>query len=66
MKELRLLILISKLLTPRFVNQCHERNLKLFTWTVNEEADMQAMIELGVDGVITNYPEKLIELREKN
>jgi glycerophosphoryl diester phosphodiesterase len=31
-------------------------------WTVNEEADMQRMIALGVDTIITDYPDRLVAL----
>ncbi len=31
-------------------------------WTVNEPEDMQRMIDLGVDAIITDYPDRLIEL----
>ncbi len=33
--------------------------LKVVVWTVNEPADMAALIELGVDGIITDYPDRL-------
>jgi len=35
--------------------------MKVDAWTINEQADMQHMIDLGVDGIITDYPELLIE-----
>ncbi len=36
-----------------------EEGFKIYTWTVNEEQDIQAMKQLGVDGIITNYPERV-------
>lgn len=45
-----------------FIRQAHARKLEVHTWTVNSEADMQRCIELGVDGIITNYPDRLIRL----
>jgi glycerophosphoryl diester phosphodiesterase len=33
--------------------------LKVNTWTVNQEADMRDMLDLGVDCIITNYPDLL-------
>ncbi|MCB0844916.1 MAG: glycerophosphodiester phosphodiesterase [Bacteroidetes bacterium] len=53
-----------KSLTPRFVNQVHEKGLKVFTWTVNEKEEMEEVIGLGVDGIITNYPDRLIGIRD--
>ena len=48
-----------KTLNQRFINQAHDNSLKVFTWTVNEEEDMRSLIEMGVDGIITNFPERL-------
>jgi len=31
-------------------------------WTVNEEVDMKAMGDLGVDGIISDYPDRLVKL----
>jgi glycerophosphoryl diester phosphodiesterase len=29
-------------------------------WTVNEEKDIQRMLKLGVDGIISDYPDRVI------
>ena len=47
------------------VNKIHTAGQKIFCWTVNKNKDMIRMIECGVDGIITNYPEKLIEILKK-
>lgn len=36
-----------------------EAGFKIYTWTVNEPADIVAMKNLGVDGIITNFPERV-------
>lgn len=41
------------------VAQIHREGLKIFPWTVNEPTDLERMKALGVDGIITNYPERL-------
>lgn len=38
------------------IERCHEAGVKIIPWTVNTEKDMKYLIELGVDGVITDYP----------
>lgn len=48
-----------KLVTETLVKDAHNSGLDLFTWTVDEEPDMRRMIDLGVDGIITNYPNRL-------
>ena len=40
-------------------DHAHERGLKVYTWTVDSDARMRALIECGVDGIMTNYPERL-------
>ncbi len=47
------------------VNKIHAAGQKTFCWTVNKNKDMIRLIDCGVDGIITNYPEKLIEILKK-
>jgi glycerophosphoryl diester phosphodiesterase len=49
-------------LTPRFVDAAHHRKLEAHAWTINEVEDMQRLIDLGVDGLITDYPDRLLKL----
>ena len=39
--------------------EAHRFGLRVVVWTVNEPADMASLIELGVDGIITDYPDRL-------
>jgi len=50
------------LLTSQFVSAARERNLPIVPWTINKEADLQRMIDLGVDGINTDYPDRLLKL----
>lgn len=45
-----------------FVEAAHRRNLKVHVWTINETADMKRLIDLGVDGIMTDYPDRLLNL----
>jgi glycerophosphoryl diester phosphodiesterase len=49
-------------ITPRFVDAAHKRGLQVHAWTINDEADMQRLIDLGVDGIITDYPDRLLQI----
>ncbi|WP_291966495.1 glycerophosphodiester phosphodiesterase [Maribacter sp.] len=40
-------------------NEIRNAGLKIYTWTVNEPADIDAMKNVGVDGIITNFPERV-------
>jgi glycerophosphoryl diester phosphodiesterase len=48
--------------SQNIVDACRQSRCELHAWTVNEIADMEKMITLGVDGIITNYPERLRRL----
>ena len=41
------------------VERAHALGLRIIVWTVNETTDMNRLIELGVDGIITDYPGRL-------
>ncbi|MDC6365514.1 MULTISPECIES: glycerophosphodiester phosphodiesterase [Flavobacteriaceae] len=48
-----------KTLTEENTAKIHEAGLKIYTWTVNEPEDIEKMKNYGVDGIITNYPERV-------
>ena len=50
------------LVSTRFVSGAHRHNVHVYVWTINEEADMKRHIEHGVDGIITDYPDRLLRL----
>ena len=52
-------------LARRFIDAAHNRNLEVHAWTINDEDDMQRMISLGVDGIITDYPDRLLALLDR-
>ncbi len=45
--------------TPALVQACHKVGVEVNTWTVNQKEDAEKMRTLGVDTIITNYPEIL-------
>ena len=47
------------MVTADLCKAAHERGLKVYTWTVDADARMRALAECGVDGIMTNYPERL-------
>ena len=49
-------------LTKELVAAAHHAGVEVHVWTINDEAAMRRMLALGVDGIITDYPDKLIAL----
>ncbi len=53
------------LVDAKLVNYCKNNEMQLIPWTVNEVEDMENLIKLGVTGIISDYPDKLINLYSK-
>ena len=49
----------GNLVTPDLVEQAHRADLSVVTWTLNEPEQMRAALAAGVDGVMTDYPDRL-------
>jgi len=47
------------------IKEAHDLGLTVIVWTVNQEGRMDALIEIGVDGIITDYPNRLRHVLEK-
>ena len=47
------------LVDAALIEHAHARGLAVITWTVNEPTTMAALAALGVDGIISDYPERL-------
>ncbi|MBN2420024.1 MAG: glycerophosphodiester phosphodiesterase, partial [Deltaproteobacteria bacterium] len=45
-----------------FVIDVHNRGMKVFVYTVNNQNDIKRMIAMGVDGVFTDYPDRVLKL----
>ncbi len=48
-----------KLLTQEVIQECHKKNIKVHTWTVNSPEDIFWVKELGVDAIISDFPDRL-------
>lgn len=46
----------------RFLAEAHKRDIEVHVWTINEEPEMERLTMLGVDGIFTDYPEKMFNV----
>ena len=44
--------------TATLVKEAHDLGLKVIPWTVNEMADLELMYQTGIDGIISDYPDR--------
>ncbi len=54
-----------KLIDQAVLDYCKKNKIQLIPWTVNEESDMKHMISIQVDGIITDYPDRLMDLTRR-
>lgn len=47
------------LVDEKLVKQCHDKGMKIIPWTVNDPKQFKKLKKLGIDGVITDYPDKI-------
>ena len=47
----------QSLVTPQLIEQCHQKKMKIIPWTVNDKPTMEKLRLMGVDGIITDYPD---------
>jgi glycerophosphoryl diester phosphodiesterase len=51
-----------QVVTPRLVRAAHRHNIEIHVWTVNETADMERLLATGIDGIITDRPDRALRL----
>lgn len=47
----------TKIFYPNYLEDCRRRNILVHVWTINNEKDMRRCCEMGLDAIITNYPD---------
>jgi glycerophosphoryl diester phosphodiesterase len=52
------------LVTERFVAAAHARDIQVHVWTIDDAAEMERLLDLGVDGIMTDRPQVLKQLLE--
>ena len=50
---------------PEFVKECHRHGIKVVPWTVNDAKKIEELLNYGVDGIISDYPDLLLKVYKK-
>jgi glycerophosphoryl diester phosphodiesterase len=50
-----------RLLTPRLLGAAHRRGVHVHVWTINDTEQMRALVAMGVDGIMSDYPARVVE-----
>jgi glycerophosphoryl diester phosphodiesterase len=50
-----------KLISPEYIRKCKDQGMKVIIWTVNTQAEVNKFKEMGVDGIISDYPNLLTQ-----
>jgi glycerophosphoryl diester phosphodiesterase len=52
----------ADLVTPQVVAAARGLGLRIHVWTINDPAEMRALLDLGVDGLMSDFPARLVEV----
>ena len=48
-----------KIVTPAFLDAAHRAGVEVHVWTIDDEAEMRRLLDLGVDGLMSDRPDRL-------
>lgn len=51
-----------EIVSEDFIKTARKLNLQVHVWTINERDDMKRLLDMKVDGIMTDYPDRLLEL----
>ena len=55
----------DQVVTPQFCRTAKKKGIIIHVWTVNDPEEMKQLMEYGVDGIITDFPDRLVALRRE-
>jgi glycerophosphoryl diester phosphodiesterase len=55
----------GKVLTQTNISKAHQQGVVVFVWAINTEEDMEYCLNMGVNGIITNHPDRLMRILQK-
>jgi glycerophosphoryl diester phosphodiesterase len=61
----RQLAVKGDLVTPNLLTEAHKRDLQVVCWTINNPAHMRTLAAAGIDGIMSDYPDRLLSAVKK-
>lgn len=61
----RQLVVRGDLVTPGMISEAHKKDLQVICWTVNHPAHMRLLMAASVDGMISDYPDRVLSTLQK-
>lgn len=55
----------KELVTPELLSKAEQLGLKTFVWTVNEVSEMKKLLSLGIDGLMSDFPQKFWKIKPR-
>ncbi len=62
----RQIVVRGDLVTPAMVEEAHKRDLQVVCWTINHPAHIRLLASAGVDGIMSDYPDRLVAAQKKD
>lgn len=54
----------QQLVSDTLIRECHAKKIKITPWTVNDPTEIEKLAKMGVDGIISDYPERVSALKK--
>jgi len=62
----RQIVVRGDLVTPAMIEQARKLDLQVVCWTVNHPAHIRLLTAAGVDGIMSDYPDRLVAAQKKD
>jgi glycerophosphoryl diester phosphodiesterase len=53
------------MLSPNMIKSIQDEGMKVIPWTINDKKDIEAFLKMGIDGIISDYPDRVMEILEE-
>lgn len=62
----RQIVVRGDLVTPSLIAEAHKRDLQVVCWTINQPAHIRLLVAAGVDGIMSDYPDRVVAAQKKD